>query len=250
MVNRLTRRRIATGFGLGCIFAALVMVQSGGAAAVAFDMFATGDTIVVSSDVTWIAGTSDLNSMPPLDCGGEVLMGGHSTRIVGPGSYQSSGLLDSTELMLYQFQTDALIGGIYRESLYADGCGSPWSESACGPMPDTDDDLANASAYCSGASFNTLAMGRHLNIATAGATVQAGDTPDTLAATTRITGDGMARIQFETWNQVGIGNTTGLGYQASTRHSSFVDGKAMDTGATFAWSSFAGLWAESPEETG
>ena len=176
-------------------------------------------------------------------------MGGHDTRVLGTGSYQASATLDATEIMLYQYETDAQLGkGIYQEGLYVDGCGSPWVESTCGPMPEEGETVAAATAYCSGASFSSMAMGRALTINSAGATVQAGEFPDSLAATTRISGDGMASINIRSWNLAGIGNSTALGYQNGMSQRIFAEGHTMQTGADFAWSSFAGLWAEPEPE--
>ena len=68
MFNRLTRRRQAILIGGGCIFAAALLLFSPGAqaAAIQYDLFASGDVIAVSGSMSWMAGTHDLNSVPPL----------------------------------------------------------------------------------------------------------------------------------------------------------------------------------------
>jgi hypothetical protein len=156
-------------------------------------------------------------------------------------------MLDATDLLLFQHQTAATgISGLYKDSLFADGCGAPWSTEICGPMPETDDEYA---AYCSGAQFSTYAIGSNLNIQSQGATVQAGiDAPDSLAAQALITGNGKGTISFSSINMAGIGNTSALGYQNSVKQSIRADGNPFSVSAGFQWSSFAGLWQDEPAE--
>jgi hypothetical protein len=253
MSNRLTRRRTAL-IGGGCIFVAALLLLSQGAqaAAMAYQVSASGDKLFIAGDVSWIAGTQDLNSVPPISCGGEVLQGGYSVRAMstGPGSYDSSVLLDATDLMLFSQDTRMDLSGVYRDGLFVDGCGASYSESDCGPMPEgQEDELAAATAYCSGAQFATSAIGSNLNVRSQGATRQAGlDTPDSLAAQAMITGNGRGTISFQSINMAGIGNTSALGYQNSVRQSIRADGNPFSVGAGFQWSSFAGLWQDEDPE--
>ena len=250
MVNRLTRRRKAILIGGGCIFAALLLLSQGGqAAAMAYQVSASGDRLFIAGDVSWIAGTQDLATVPPVSCGGEVLLGGYSVRAMstGPGTYDSSVLLDATDQMIFQQDTRADVSGIWQDSLSVDGCGASWNEGMCGPLPDESE--GGFPAYCSGAQFSTSAIGPALSVRTQGATIQAGlDAPDSLAAQALITGTGRGTISFQSINMAGIGNSSELGYQNSVRQSIRADGNPFAVGAGFQWSSFAGLWAEPPAE--
>ena len=223
----------------------------------AYQVSATGDKLFIAGDVSWVAGTQDLNSVPPISCGGEVLQGGYSVRAMstGPGSYDSSVMLDATDLMLFSQNTRMDLSGIWQDSLFVDGCGATWDEGMCGPLPD-DEETTGYPAYCSGAQFATSAMGTNLNVRSQGATVQAGlDAPDSLAAQAMISGNGRGTIAFSSINMAGIGNTSALGYQNSVKQSIRADGNPFAVSAGFQWSSFAGLWNEPaedelPEETG
>jgi hypothetical protein len=262
MSNRLIRRRKAVI--AGCIFtavAALLLVQGGQAASLSYNVQASGDHLFVAGDLSWMAGSVDLGTVPPLTCGGEVLQGGHAVRVMstGPSSYSHTGTLDASDLLLFQQVTEATaINGVYRDGLFIDGCGAPWSESACGPMP-TEGEVDSFAPYCSGASIQSSAMGRNLNVQSQGAIVQAGtDFPDSMAAGIRISGDGMAKIQMRSYNIAGLaGNTSEIGYINSMNQRAMAGGKAFALQAGFEWTSFAGLFAEPepaeedlPAETG
>lgn len=254
MRNRLTRRQQQIAVcAFGCLLAIMVS-PAAQAAGMAYSVTAEGSWISVSGDLTWTAGTSDLSKIPPLNCGGEVLQGGHAVRVLSwGGTYQSQGVLDATDTLIFQQGTQATnLNGVYRDGLFVDGCGAPWDESVCGALPDG---TPAGSAYCSGASITSSAVGKQLNIQSEGGTLQGDfEVPDSLAARILISGDGIGTIKMESFNLAGLGNTTGLGYENSMSQRIMSSGSPFRTGANFQWESFAGLWqeppAETPEETG
>jgi len=256
MRNRISKRQKQIGLCiLGCIFAAGLFPGVQGAG-LSYQVMAEGDWIAVSGDLSWTAGTSDLNQVPPLNCGGEVLQGGHSTRVLSwGGTYEAQGVLDATDTMIFQQTTQATsLNGIYSDGMFVYGVGSTWEEGVCGPLPDESSD-EGFPAYCSGAQVSSLAMGRSLNIQSEGQILQ-GDIEvlDSMAARIRITGDGIGVIEMRSINLAGIGNTTGLGYENSMRQKVMSSGSPFGVGAAFQWESFAGLWSEpageTPAETG
>lgn len=249
MRNRLIKQRRLI-FAAACVFAAASMFLPAGAeaAGLSYEVMAVGDHIFVSQSTDWTAGTHDLNSVPPLTCAGEVLQGAHSTKVLGSGSYQSAAVLDATDIMLYQYQTDADVGGIYRDSFYIDSFGTPWVESICGSMPD-DEEIQGATAYCSMASVQSLAMGNNLSITSRGATLQAdNETLDSLASEISIRGDGMARINLQSVNMAGIGNSTALGYENRMEERVLVYGHDMQLSSRYNYESFADLWVDDEED--
>jgi hypothetical protein len=251
MKNRLTRRRKLL-IGAGCIFAAAALTYFGcpfaSAAGVSYDVLASGDHIFVSQSTSWMAGSADLNAIPPLQCAGEVLVGSHTTKLMGSGQYQATAVLDATTTMIYQYQTDADVTGIYRDSLMVDSFGSPWNEEICGAMPEG---VVGATAYCSMAQVQSLGMG-DLSIRSQGAILQADiNASDSLVSQISIAGDGMGRITMQSINMAGIGNSTGLGYTNRIDDRVTASGHNMQVGSRFQYESFANLWpAELPEEAG
>lgn len=249
MRNRLVKQRRLI-LVAACVFAAASMFLPGGAqaAGLTYEVTAVGDHIFVSQTTDWVAGTHDLSNIPPLNCAGEVLQGAHSTKVLGGGSYQSTAVLDATDIMLYQYQTDADVGGIYRDSFYIDSFGTPWVTSLCGPMPD-DEGIQEATAYCSMASVQSLAMGNDLSITSRGAAVQADiNVSDSLASEISIRGDGMGRINLQSVNMAGIGNSTALGYENRMEERVLVYGHDMQLSSRFNYESFADLWVDLEEE--
>ncbi|MDD5049944.1 MAG: hypothetical protein PHH09_13545 [Methanoregulaceae archaeon] len=209
---------------------------------------ASGDHIFVSQSTSWMAGSADLNAIPPLQCAGEVLVGAHNTKLMGSGQYQAAAVLDATTTMIYQYQTDAQVDGIYRDSLMVDSFGSPWNEMICGAMPEEE---AGATSYCSMAQVQSLGMG-DLSIRSQGAILQADvNVSDSLASQISIAGDGMGRIIMQSMSMSGVGNTTGLGYTNRIDERVTALGRDMQVASRFQYESFANLWSEElPEETG
>jgi hypothetical protein len=213
---------------------------------------ASGDQMFVSGDMSWIAGTSDINKVPPLECGGEFLMGGYSTRVVStkPSAYSSTVELDATEIMLFKQVTEATnINGMYRDSTFVEGCGAPWSEEICGPTPE---ETAVYPAYCSGAQFSNFAIGKNMAVKSSSGVIQAStEFPDSMAAQAVMSGDGRGTITMRSINMAGIGNTSELGYVNNMKKEVTAGGKQFGVGATFQWESFANLWnvEEEPEPT-
>jgi hypothetical protein len=59
-----------------------------------------------------------------------------------------------------------------------------------------------------------------------------------------ISGDGAASLRAWSINQVGIGNTTAVGYNQEMSESIRASGRDMSAGMAFQWTSFAGMWDE------
>ena len=241
--NRIVRHWKAISIGGGCLFAAALLIQSAQGAGLAYSVSASGDMMFVSGDMSWIAGTTDLSKVPPLSCNNEVLAGGYSTRIVSvaQSSFSQDVMLDHTDIMNFTQSLEAsTVNGMFMDSLYIEGCGSPWLESTCGEVGE---DQEVSSAYSSGASFATYAVGNNLNVNTGGASIQGSvDAPDSMAAFARITGDGSGTITMKSRNTVGFGNSSGYWYDNAMNQQVRADGSNFGVGADFAWESFANLW--------
>lgn len=244
MANRLALRRQAIT-AAGCIFccAALLLASGAQASIITCEMMGTGDRVMATSDWTWKAGTSDLASIPPMTCANEFLSGGYSGRLTARnGTYQGLQKIDNTEIMTFRGGTDVTGVTVARENYFVfEAGGSGEMAAGCG----AEGELLNATAYNQEAGISSRIMGDRLTYQSQGAIVQADDViPDSMASRILVSGSGSSVLSSYAMNQVGIGNTTAVGYDQEMRERIRVTGRNMSTGMTFQWSSFANQWGE------
>jgi hypothetical protein len=190
-----------------------------------------------------MASDGDLNKIPPLGIGQEVLQGGYSGSVLvnGPGTYSGNRSLSTDEIL--EFETGQIVEsqgpGILTENLFVNSCGSPSAGVSCGA--DSIDAVgANLTrqAYCEYASVSGLFMTDALNYHSAGGISQ-GDTelPDSLAMDVSSSGNGYGNFAAGSRSMIGIGNTTALGYVHSVNERIGAVGNFAVSGRT-RWSSF------------
>jgi hypothetical protein len=230
----------------GCIFCCAALLMAGGAegAAIACQMFGEGDHVTASSSWTWEAGTIDLApEIPDVTCGGEYLSGVYTSKMQGT-QYQAERLIDNEVIM--NFTTKSAAEGLTfgREGLMLFETGGSGQQAmiVCGNTA-----LANETAYNQAAAFQSKIMGESVSYKSQGATIQVDDTLlDQMAIQALASGDGAVSMRSWSQNQVGIGNTTAIGYQSETSDRIRASGPAMQAGMTFQWTSFSRMWEVSP----
>lgn len=233
----------------GCIFCCSVLLIAGAQAAmVSCQVMGTGDLVKSSSDWQWAAGTMDIGGpgVPNVTCAGEYLAGGYSTRVTArDGSYQASRMIDNEEIMNFSTMAEGTGVTLLREDLSVFETGGSGEQAAaiCG----VEGELANATAYNMDAAMSSRLIGNSMVFKSQGATIQAdSEIPDQLAMQALVSGDGSAVLRSWSVNQVGIGNTTMLGYDQESQDTIRVSGRDMSAGMAFQWTSFAYQW-QGPE---
>jgi len=221
------------------------VIPGASGATISCQIYGEGDQVTASSSWTWEAGTVDLApEIPNVTCGGEYLSGGYSARMQGT-QYQAMRALDNEVIMNFSTQTAAegLTFGREGLMLFETGGSGAQAMAVCWAT-----ELANETAYNQAAGFNSRIMGESVTYQSQGATIQADDTIlDQMQIKALATGDGMATLNSWSISQVGIGNTTAIGYQVEMSDRVKSIGPQMQAGMDFRWSSFANMWG-TPEE--
>ena len=131
-----------------------------------------------------------------------------------------------------------------RESLVVFEAGSTYDSTTCGAIPEGQEEILDASAHNQMVEVSSLVIGDDIDYQSQGAIVQADDTiPDSMASQILVSGEGMAQITASSFTQVGIGNTTALGYEQRMDERIKTSGEYTN-GISFQWSSFADMWQE------
>jgi len=228
---------MGTSLGIVVLIAMLIASPVSGSV-IQYQVSATGEHLSIGSDAIWMSGSSDIVGGIPLPYCGDLFIGGYSSDLLGSGRYQTQGILDGTESMIYQYQTGAELDGVYRESIFVEDCGCGSVPEGCGDSSTATCIDENETLSGSRTSFSSLGMGDLLIIAE-GTTIQkSNSTPDTLVAGINIAGNGMARVKFDTMNFYSLGNATNTGYTNEANYRTFVDGRNMTLSAGYSWSSF------------
>lgn len=243
-----SHRRI---FSLAAILlVAVISIIPASASGVQYQVFATGDHIAVQSDVMWVSGDSNASTgiNPPVS--GELLVGAYGTRVLAGGSYQTAGVFDTTNAIGYQYQTQADIDGVFRESIMQENYRQGMTLEECNNEP-TGCSETNLTTYMSQAAFNARGMGALL-IDSEGATSQM-VIPGTLYGGAFFRGSGMASTMFSSLNSYSIGGDTDYGFHSEAKYRTITDGRNVTLDARYGWTSFQPSYpSESciPEETG
>ena len=152
-------------------------------------MGSSDQSLVGSSDMTWVVSNGDLGSVPPLGIGQEVLSGGYQDGYIltSPSQYESSQVLNNSDIV--HFDTVSLLKstgtGIYEESMMLHSCGSGASGVTCG-VDSLDAEGANFTATpdCETVVERSLFMADDLAYRSVGSVDQADlEIPDTFAFT-------------------------------------------------------------------
>jgi hypothetical protein len=126
--------------------------------------------------------------------------------------------------------------------LFETGGSGQQAVAICGNL-----ELANETAYNQAASFNSQILGDAVSYKSQGGTIQADVLiSDQLAIQAIASGDGTVAMRSWSINQVGIGNTTAIGYWSETSDRVRATGRDMNAGMQFSWTSFANQWAADP----
>ena len=193
-MNRLTKRRkLLIGGG---VFAAVVLgvactgITPAQAATVDVAFMGSSDqSLVGSSDMTWVVSNGDLGSVPPLAIGQEVLSGGYQDGYIltGPSQYESSQVLNNSDIVHFYTvsQVKSTEPSIYEESMMLYSAGAAASGVTCG-VDSLDAEGANftATPYCETVFVRSLFMADDLAYRSVGSIDQADlEMPDAFAFT-------------------------------------------------------------------
>ncbi len=193
-MNRLTRRRtLLIG---GCVFAAVILgvactgTTPAQAATVDVAFMGSSDqSLIGSSDLTWVVSNGDLTKVPPLGTGQEVLSGGYQDGYIltGPSQYESSQVLNNSDIVHFYTvsQVKSTEPSIYEESMMLYSAGAAASGVTCG-VDSLDAEGANftATPYCETVFVRSLFMADDLAYRSVGSIDQADlEMPDAFAFT-------------------------------------------------------------------
>ena len=193
-MNRLTRRRtLLIG---GCVFAAVILgvactgTTPAQAATVDVAFMGSSDqSLIGSSDLTWVVSNGDLTKVPPLGIGQEVLSGGYQDGYIltGPSQYESSQVLNNSDIVHFYTvsQVKSTEPSIYEESMMLYSAGAAASGVTCG-VDSLDAEGANftATPYCETVFVRSLFMADDLAYRSVGSIDQADlEMPDAFAFT-------------------------------------------------------------------
>ena len=248
-MNRLTKRRkLLIG---GCVFAAVILgvactgIPPAQAATIDVAFMGSSDqSLVGSSDMTWVVSNGDLSKTPPLGIGQEVLSGGYQDGYIltGPSQYESSQVLNNSDIV--HFNTVSLVKstgpGIYEESMMLHTAGAAASGVTCG-VDSLDAEGANftATPYCETVVVNSLFMVDDLAYRSVGFVDQADlEMPDAFGFTAIGSGSGTGSFSFGSRSLAGIGTTSDLGYVNSIGKDLMANGR-FNIGEDVRWTSFA-----------
>lgn len=248
-MNRLTKRRkmlIA-----GCVFAAVVAGVAccghADAAVMSVALLGGSDQLMsVSSGWGWSASSGDMNGIPPLAPGQEVLTGSYSGSLLstGPGQYEGSRSLDNIEIVTFSTESQVQTGGtgLYDESLSLFSVGAGAAAATCG-VEALQADAANYTAvpYCESVITGTSFSVNDLVYRSHGSISQADDViPDSLGFVVRSNGSGSGTFYARSGSMAGIGPGSEIGYTNCMSESLAVGGK-FELDGKVEWTSFSGV---------
>jgi hypothetical protein len=251
-MNRLTQRRkmvIA-----GCVFAAVVAGVAccghADAAVMSIALLGTSDQMMsVSSGWGWSASSGDLNGVPPLAPGQEVLTGSYSGSLLstGPGQYEGTRSLDNLGIMTFSTGSQVKTGGtgLYDESLSLFSVGAGAAAATCG-VEALQADAANYTAvpYCESVITGTSFSVNDLVYRSQGSISQADDVmPDSLGFVVLSNGSGSGTFYARSGSMAGIGPSGDLGYVNGMSESLALEGR-FELGCKVDWTSFSGVNGE------
>ena len=193
-MNRLTRRRtLLIG---GCVFAAVILgvactgTTPAQAATVDVAFMGSSDqSLIGSSDLTWVVSNGDLTKVPPLGTGQEVLSGGYQDGYIltGPSQYESSQVLNNSDIVHFYTvsQVKSTEPSIYEESMMLYSAGAAASGVTCGvDSLDAEGSNFTATPYCETVFVRSLFMADDLAYRSVGSIDQADlEMPDAFAFT-------------------------------------------------------------------
>lgn len=248
-MNRLThRRKLLVG---GCVFTALVLgavcLGAVPTKAASVDVSIIGEcdqALIGSSDFTWIVSNGDLNSVPPLGVGQEVLSGGWQDNYIltGPSQYKSTQTVNNSDIVHFDTVSQVQSTGpsIYEEGMMLNSCGSAAAGVACG-VDSYDAEGANftSTQYCEVVLTRSLFMADEIDYRSVGSISQADiEIPDIFTFTAIGSGNGFGSMNFGARSLAGIGNTTELGYVNSFGKELIANGR-FNIGQDVRWTSFS-----------
>jgi len=248
-MNRLTKRRkLLIG---GCVFAAVVLgvactgITPAQAATVDVSFMGSSDqSLVGSSDMTWVVSNGDLTKTPPLGIGQEVLSGGYQDGYIltGPSQYESSQVLNNSDIVHFDTmsQVKSTGPGFYEESMMLHSAGAAASGVTCGvDSLDAEGTNFTATPYCETVVLHSLFMADDLAYRSVGSIDQADlELPDAFGFTAIGSGSGTGSFSFGSRSLAGIGTTTELGYVNSIGKDLIANGR-FNIGEDMQWTSFA-----------
>ncbi|MEI6841488.1 MAG: hypothetical protein WCK53_09490 [Methanomicrobiales archaeon] len=207
-------------------------------------MVSSDQSLVSSSDMTWIVSNGDLGSVPPLGIGQEVLSGGYQDGFIltGPSQYESSQVLNNSDIVHFDTVSQVQTSGpsIYEESMMLHSCGAASDGVTCG-VDSLDAEGANftATPYCETVITRSLFMADDIAYRSVGSIVQADlEMPDAFSFTAIGSGSGFGSISFGSRSLAGIGSTSELGYANSIGKDLMANGR-FNIGEDVRWTSFA-----------
>jgi len=247
-MNRLTkRRRLLIG---GCVFTAVVLgvactgITPAQAATVDVAFMGSADqSLIGSSDMTWVVSNGDLGSVPPLGIGQEVLSGGYQDGFIltGLSQYESSQVLNNSNIVHFDTvsQVQSTGPGIYEESMMLHSAGAAASGVTCGvDSPDAEGANFSATPYCETVTVHSLFMADDLSYRSVGSVDQADlEMPDAFGFTAIGSGSGTGSFSFGSRSLAGIGITAELGYVNSIGMDLMANGR-FNIGEDVRWTSF------------
>jgi hypothetical protein len=234
----------------GCVFAAVVAgVACCGhddEAVMSVALLGGSDQMMsVSSGWGWAASSGDLNGVPPLAPGQEVLTGSYSGLLLstGPGQYEGSRSLDNTGIMTFSTGSQVLTRGtgLYDESLSLFPAGAGAAAATCG-VEALQADAANYTAvpFCESVITGTSFSVSDLVYRSQGSISQADDVmPDSLGFFVLSNGSGSGTFYARSGSMAGIGPLGELGYVNGVSEALSVGGR-FDPDGGVQWSSFSG----------
>jgi len=248
-MNRLTKRRkLLIG---GCLFAAVVLgvactgITPAQAATIDVAFMGSSDqSLVGSSDMTWVVSNGDLSKTPPLGIGQEVLSGGYQDGYIltGPSQYESSQALNNSDIVYFDTVSQVKSTGpsIYEESMMLHSAGAAASGVTCGvDSLDAEGSNFTATPYCETVITRSLFMADDLSYRSVGSVDQADlEMPDSFGFTALGSGSGFGSLSFGSRSLAGIGTTAELGYVNSIGKDLMANG-LFNIGEDVRWTSFA-----------
>jgi hypothetical protein len=233
----------------GCVFAAVVAGVAccghADAAVMSVALLGGSDQLMsVSSGWGWSASSGDLNSVPPLAPGQEVLTGSYSGSLLvtGPGQYEGSRSLDNAEIVTFSTGSQVKTGGtgLYGESLSLFSVGAGAAAATCG-VEALQADAANFTAVpsCESVIAGTSYSVNDLVYRSQGSISQADDMiPDSLGFVVRSNGSGSGTFYARSGSMAGIGPSGELGYVNGVSESLTVGGM-FELAGKMEWPSFS-----------
>ena len=238
----------------GCVFAAVVAGVAccghADAAVMSVALLGGSDQLMsVSSGWGWSASSGDLNGIPPLAPGQEVLTGSYSGSLLstGPGQYEGSRSLDNSEIVTFSTGSQVKTGGtgLYDESLSLFSVGAGAAAATCG-VEALQADAANYTAvpYCESVITGTSYSVNDLVYRSQGSISQADDVmPDSLGFVVLSNGSGSGSGTFfaRSGSMAGIGPGGEQGYVNGVTETLSVGG-GFELDGKVQWSSFSGTF--------